>query len=73
MLPFYNEESNAETVIDDALRVLNDLSGNYETIAVNDGSSDATRRIRPLHHKADLGYGAALRSGIAAASGEWNF
>lgn len=84
MLPFYNEVANAGPVLGDAVRVMRGLSGDYEIIAVNDGSVDGTggvleglaeknRRIKPLHHKGNSGYGQALRTGIAAARGDWIF
>ena len=82
VLPFYNEAPNAEAVLNEATRVLDGLAGNYEIIAVNDGSADGTAcvlcklaekdpRIRPVHHQNNLGYGQALRSGINAAKGDW--
>jgi glycosyltransferase involved in cell wall biosynthesis len=54
----------------------------YEIVVVDDGSSDATRRlaaacagddphVRLLFHGQNRGYGAALRTGIAAAQCDW--
>jgi glycosyltransferase involved in cell wall biosynthesis len=58
--------------------VLADVADSYEVIVVDDGGRDRTGeiadrlaagdpRIRVVHHPDNLGYGAALRSGFAAA------
>ena len=77
--PAHNEEANLEGLVAEALETLPTLAGTFEIIAVDDGSRDATPRIadelaerhpdivRALHHPTNLGYGAALRSGFAAA------
>ncbi|MFP5341323.1 MAG: glycosyltransferase family 2 protein [Candidatus Limnocylindria bacterium] len=77
--PAHNEEANLEGLVEEALEVLPTLADTFEIIAVNDGSRDATARIaddltarhpgvvRAVHHPTNLGYGAALRSGFAAA------
>jgi glycosyltransferase involved in cell wall biosynthesis len=73
----YNEERTIATVVD-RLRA---APLNLEIIAVNDGSSDGTGavidRLREigkidvaLHHARNRGKGAALRTGIDAASGD---
>jgi Glycosyl transferase family 2 len=73
----FNEERTIEQVVDRVRAVPLDL----EIIAVNDGSSDGTRavidRLRAenridvaLHHPRNRGKGAAIRTGIAAASGD---
>ena len=73
----YNEERTVATVVDRVRAVPLDI----EIIAVNDGSSDGTGaavdRLRreekievALHHSHNRGKGAALRTGIAAATGD---
>ena len=77
--PAHNEEANLEGLVEEALATLPTLADTFEIIAVDDGSSDATPQIadrlaaadpdivRVVHHPTNLGYGAALRSGFAAA------
>ena len=77
--PAHNEEANLEGLVEEALETLPSIAETYEIIAVNDGSHDRTREIadeltarhpgvvRAVHHRTNLGYGAALRSGFTAA------
>lgn len=77
--PAHNEEANLAGLVAEALEVLPGLAERFEIVIVNDGSRDATQRIadeltaahpgvvRAVHHVTNLGYGAALRSGFAAA------
>jgi glycosyltransferase involved in cell wall biosynthesis len=82
--PFYNEESNLERVIHQALDVLPSLCPDFEVIMVDDGSRDRTPhimealaqrspRLKIVQHLHNKGYGAALSSGFAAATKEWVF
>ena len=76
--PAHNEEANLEGLVEEALATLPGLAETFEIVIVNDGSKDGTRAIadrlaaahpevRAVHHPTNLGYGAALRSGFAAA------
>lgn len=77
--PAHNEEANLEALVNEALATLPALAETFEIIAVDDGSRDATAGIaqrlaerhpdvvRLVRHPVNLGYGAALRSGFAAA------
>jgi glycosyltransferase involved in cell wall biosynthesis len=82
--PCYNEQSNVRRTVEQALAVLENLSGDFEVIIVNDGSSDATGQaadeiagenasVTVVHHPVNLGYGAALQSGFKAATKELVF
>jgi len=79
VFPCYNEQDNVRRVYESAVKVLGNLGLDYELIGVDDGSTDQTpqimeaiaaadRRVRVVRHPANLGYGAALRSGIRAAT-----
>ncbi len=77
--PAHDEEANLEALVDEALATLPSLADEFEIIAVDDGSRDATPAIadrlaaahpevvRVVHHPTNRGYGAALRSGFRAA------
>ncbi|MFL5685844.1 MAG: glycosyltransferase family 2 protein [Chloroflexota bacterium] len=77
--PAHDEEANIEGLVAEALDSLPAIADTFEIIAVNDGSRDRTRALadeltaahpgilRAVHHPTNLGYGAALRSGFAAA------
>jgi putative flippase GtrA len=77
-LPAHNEARNLPLVVDDTLFALGTLGVPHRLIIVNDGSSDGTRDVAErlqaahpavsvVHHKRNQGYGAALRTGFAAA------
>lgn len=77
IVPAYNESRTILRVLDELLCL--DIPGKkLEVIVVNDGSSDATRRyvdsvddprLVTIHHEKNLGKGAAVRAGIARATG----
>ena len=82
--PCYNEQDNVARTVEQALAVLEKLNADFEVIIVDDGSSDATGQIadeiagrdswvKVVHHSANLGYGAALKSGFKAAAKELVF
>ncbi len=77
LVPAYNEGPTVETVMDRLACVPMKL----EIIAVNDGSRDDTGRVLDdlkargkvhtvVHHPANRGKGAAIRTAIAAATGD---
>jgi glycosyltransferase involved in cell wall biosynthesis len=77
--PCYNEQDNIRRVYESAAAVLGNRGVDYELILVDDGSTDQTPqiadaiaaadpRVTVVHHPANLGYGAAIQSGIRAAT-----
>jgi glycosyltransferase involved in cell wall biosynthesis len=79
--PVYRDERTVRTVAEKALRLLSSLGGPYEVVIVDDGSPDRSGEIaeelarehpevRVVHHPKNLGYGAAIRSGIEACCHE---
>lgn len=79
VVPAYNEAATIEA----ALRQLRQVPLRLEVIAVDDASTDGTGAVldrlagegeglvqRVIHHATNRGKGAALRSGIAAATGQ---
>ena len=82
--PAYNEEGNVERMCVSLKAILPLLAEDYEIIVVNDGSRDRTgeiaerlagedNRVRVIHHERNLGYGAAIRSGIEASRKDYLF
>ncbi|MFC1635832.1 glycosyltransferase family 2 protein [Planctomycetota bacterium] len=82
--PCYNEQQNVSRTVEKALGVLEKLNADFEIIIVDDGSSDRTgqiadeiasgeSRIKVVHHRRNLGYGAALQSGFKTAKKELVF
>jgi glycosyltransferase involved in cell wall biosynthesis len=76
--PMFNEERNISRAVESALTVLEASGRECEVIVVDDGSRDDTGaiadrlaaadcRVKVVHHPENRGYGAALRSGFAAA------
>jgi glycosyltransferase involved in cell wall biosynthesis len=73
LIPVYNEESSVADLIDQVKRVPVDK----EIVVVDDCSRDGTRRvlegidgIRFLWHEKNRGKGAAIRTALAAATGD---
>ena len=77
--PCYNEQDNIRRVYESAAKVLGHIGVDYEVILVDDGSTDQTPqitdaiakanpRVKVVHHPTNLGYGAAIQSGIRAAT-----
>ncbi len=76
--PAYNEERNVPVMVERMTAVLPRVADDYEIIVVDDGSADRTGavadelaaadpHVRVVHHPANRGYGAALKSGFAAS------
>jgi glycosyltransferase involved in cell wall biosynthesis len=77
VVPAFNEEAGIQPVITDLLDMFREHDISAEIIVVDDGSTDNTPRIaaatgaRVLRHRSNRGYGAALKTGIAAASHDY--
>jgi cellulose synthase/poly-beta-1,6-N-acetylglucosamine synthase-like glycosyltransferase len=82
IVPAYNEGATLRGSVEHLLGVLEEVGQPYEVLIVNDGSRDDTPkvaealageepRVRALHHDRNRGLGAALRTAIAAARGEY--
>jgi glycosyltransferase involved in cell wall biosynthesis len=82
VLPCHDEQANVAAAIREAAVAAATAASAFEILVVDDGSTDATRaiaataafrdpRVRVLAHDENRGYGAALRTGIAAARCDW--
>lgn len=76
IIPVHNEELAIKSVLEGIYVVINDLTCNCEILIVDDGSTDNTIKIaekfpvKIYSHSLNLGYGAALKTGIKNAKNE---
>jgi cellulose synthase/poly-beta-1,6-N-acetylglucosamine synthase-like glycosyltransferase len=81
VIPFYNEEENAEPVLEELAEVLRKLDQPWEVIAVDDGSTDRTLArlqharskmdgLRILRMRRNAGQTAAMQAGFDAVRGQ---
>ena len=84
VFPVFDEEENLAELLEGACKVGGELADHFEVIVVNDGSRDRSAEIidtwaerephiRVIHHSRNSGYGAALRTGLSEATGDWIF
>jgi glycosyltransferase involved in cell wall biosynthesis len=83
--PAYYDEKNIDKVVIKAVEVLTSLKlKDYEVIIIEDGSPDKTgevadklaeqfEKVRVIHHKKNMGYGATLRDGFMNAKMDYVF
>lgn len=77
VIPVYNEEKGGAKGINRVKNALQNISGESEIIAVNDGSTDKTEEVlkdfgylKIINHNNNRGYGAAIKTGIKSAKYE---
>lgn len=78
--PAYNDEKNLPILIPKVVNLLKKTASKFEIVIVEDGSPDDTANVadklvkkfkpfvRAVHHKKNLGYGAALKRGFREAN-----
>jgi glycosyltransferase involved in cell wall biosynthesis len=82
VVPVHDEEAAIAGVVRGLARELPRVASRFEVIVVDDGSADRTAavlaglrrsvpQLRVVRHDVNRGYGAALRSGFAAARHAW--
>lgn len=77
ILPAYNEVEALPEVLKSLFEVLDETDDTYEVIVVDDGSTDDTAALAQrfpcqlITHKKNQGKGAAVRTGLTAAKGEY--
>lgn len=83
--PAYYDEGNIGKVVTKAVEVLESLKlKDYEVIIIEDGSPDRTgevadelavkyEKVRVIHHKKNMGYGATLKDGFLNAKMDYVF
>ena len=79
VIPVHNERGAIAGTLREAERVLREWGGGFEIIVVDDGSTDGSAEAaaesgadaRLIRHDTNRGYGAALKTGFAAARHDW--
>jgi glycosyltransferase involved in cell wall biosynthesis len=82
--PAFNDVHTIKSLIERVEPMLSGVTDDYEVVVVDDGSTDGTGalldelarrrpRLRVVHHPANRGYGAALRTGFGEATKEFVF
>ncbi len=84
MFPLYKDKNTVELMIKKSSKVLKKLKRKYEIIIVDDGCPQNSGRlaekiakkysnIKVFFHKKNLGYGAALKTGLQKCKNNWIF
>jgi len=84
MFPLYNDKSTVELMIRKSSSILKKLKKKYEIIIVDDGCPENSGKlalkiakkfsnIKIFFHKKNLGYGAALKTGLKKCKNDWIF
>ena len=84
MFPLYKDKKTVKKMILNSLNILKKVTKNYEIIAVDDGcpeksgkiAKEYTKRnskIKVIFHKKNLGYGAAIKTGLKKSKSECIF
>lgn len=80
--PVYRDEKTFRAMVEKAILVCEELANEFEIIIVNDCSPDDSGKIadnlakiysfiKVIHHQVNLGYGAAVKTGLKNAQYEW--
>jgi glycosyltransferase involved in cell wall biosynthesis len=80
--PVYNDEKTVRIVADKAVRLLEEIAEDYEILIIDDCSPDRSGaiadelagqndKIRVIHHPQNLGYGAAVMTGLYSSQYEY--
>ena len=84
MFPVYKDSGTIKKMIHQSLKVLREVSRKFEIIIVDDGCPDQTgiiakkiakhkKNVKIIFHKKNLGYGAAIKTGLKFCKHKWVF
>ncbi len=82
--PCYNDDATIASMVNAAVKTIEEVGADGEVIVINDGSTDGSQEVleelsdsqpwlRIVVHEHNRGYGGALLSGFAAATKQWVF
>lgn len=82
LMPVFDERPTLEAAVERVLAVGGEIEGGLELVIVDDGSADGTSElldqtgwpeaVRVLHHERNQGKGAAIRTALQQAAGEYS-
>ena len=84
MFPVYKDSRTIKKMIYQSLKILREVSKNFEILIVDDGCPEKTgiiakkiaknkENIKIIFHKKNLGYGAAIKTGLKFSKHKWIF
>ena len=84
MFPLYKDKNTVELMIKKSFNVLKKLKRKYEIIIIDDGCPQKSGKlaikiakkfsnIKVFFHRKNLGYGAALKTGLKKCKNDWIF
>ena len=84
IFPVYKDKRTVKKMIVDSLHVVKKITKKYEIIIIDDGCpeksglvakkfSKKNKKIRVIFHKKNLGYGAAIQTGLKHSKNQWIF
>ena len=84
MFPVYKDSRTIKKMIYQSLKILREVSKNFEILIVDDGCPEKTgiiakkiaknkKNIKIIFHKKNLGYGAAIKTGLKFSKHKWIF
>lgn len=84
MFPLYRDKMTVKKMIQDSLAVAKKINKKYEIIMIDDGCPENSgleakkfinknKNIKVIFHKKNLGYGAAVKTGLRNSKNQWIF
>jgi glycosyltransferase involved in cell wall biosynthesis len=82
--PLYKDKRTVKKMISRSIKVLKETKKKYEIVIVDDGCPDKSglvakkisknyKNVKVIFHKKNLGYGAAVKTGLRNCKNEWIF
>ena len=82
--PLYKDKRTVKTMIVKSIKVLKEIKKKYEIVIVDDGCPEKSgiiakrisknyKNIKVIFHKKNLGYGAAVKTGLKNCKNDWIF
>jgi glycosyltransferase involved in cell wall biosynthesis len=83
MFPLYKDKRTVKKMISSSINLMKNMNKNFEIIMVDDGCPEKSgfyakkfikkKNIKVIFHKKNLGYGAAIKTGLKNCKYDWIF